>query len=144
MSDPRSPMDYSPPGPSVHGLLQARILAWVTISFSRGSSQPGDQTLVSSAADGLLHRRQILYLLSQQGSPYWPWVQLFTLPGTFDTILFESISPRNVYTELETIWTSVNWDIMQSFVIWGLLEEHQSELHQAEFKRNTICTLLKS
>ena len=31
-------MDYSPPGSSVHGILQARILEWVTISFSRGSS----------------------------------------------------------------------------------------------------------
>ena len=31
-------MDYSPPGPSVHGILQARMLEWVAISFSRGSS----------------------------------------------------------------------------------------------------------
>ena len=35
---------YSPPGPSVHGILQARILEWVAIPFSRGSSQPKDQT----------------------------------------------------------------------------------------------------
>ena len=33
------PMDCSPPGSSVHGILQARILEWVAISFSRGSSQ---------------------------------------------------------------------------------------------------------
>ena len=32
------PMDYSPPDSSVHGILQARILGWVVISFSRGSS----------------------------------------------------------------------------------------------------------
>ena len=31
-------MDYSPPGSSVHGILQARILEWVAIPFSRGSS----------------------------------------------------------------------------------------------------------
>ena len=31
------PMDYSPPGSSVHGILQTRILEWVAISFSRGS-----------------------------------------------------------------------------------------------------------
>ena len=37
-------MDYSPLGSSVHGILQARILEWVTISFSRGSSQLRDQT----------------------------------------------------------------------------------------------------
>ena len=32
------PVDCSPPGSSVHGILQARILEWVAISFSRGSS----------------------------------------------------------------------------------------------------------
>ena len=35
------PMDCGPPGFSVHGILQARILEWVTIPISRGSSQPG-------------------------------------------------------------------------------------------------------
>ena len=38
------PMDCSPPGSSVHGILQARILEWVTIPFSSGSSQSRDQT----------------------------------------------------------------------------------------------------
>ena len=36
------PMDYSPPGFSVHGIFQARILQWVAISFSRRSSRPRD------------------------------------------------------------------------------------------------------
>ena len=36
------PMDCSPPGSSIHGMFQARILEWVTISFSRGSSRPKD------------------------------------------------------------------------------------------------------
>ena len=36
------PMDCSPPGSSVHGILQARILEWVAISISRGSSQLRD------------------------------------------------------------------------------------------------------
>ena len=40
-------MDCSPPGSSVHGILQARILEWGAISFSRGSSWPRDQTQVS-------------------------------------------------------------------------------------------------
>ena len=38
------PMGYSLPGSSVHGISQARILEWVAISFSRGSSQTRDQT----------------------------------------------------------------------------------------------------
>ena len=42
-----NPMDYSPPGSSVHGILQARILESVAMSSSRGSSQPRDQSQVS-------------------------------------------------------------------------------------------------
>ena len=40
-------IDYSPPGSSVHGIFQARILEWVVIPFSRGSSWPRDGTWVS-------------------------------------------------------------------------------------------------
>ena len=42
-----NPMDYK-----VHGILQARILEWVAIPFSRGSSQPRDRTQVSRIAGG--------------------------------------------------------------------------------------------
>ena len=41
------PMDCSLPGSSVHGILQARLLEWVTILFFRASSQPRDWTQVS-------------------------------------------------------------------------------------------------
>ena len=41
------PMDCSPPGSSVDGIFQAMILEWIAISFSRGSSQPKEQTHVS-------------------------------------------------------------------------------------------------
>ena len=44
------PMDYSPPGSSVLGISQARTLEWLDISFSKGSSQPRDQTQVSCIA----------------------------------------------------------------------------------------------
>ena len=47
-----NPMDCSLPGSSVHGISQARVLEWVVISFSRGSSQPRDQTWVSCIAGG--------------------------------------------------------------------------------------------
>ena len=55
-------MDCNPPGSSVHGILQARTLEWVAISFSRGFPSQGLNS-------GLLHCRQILYHLSHQGSP---------------------------------------------------------------------------
>ena len=44
------PMNCSLPGSSVHGISQVRILQWVVIPFSRGSSQPRDQTQVSCTA----------------------------------------------------------------------------------------------
>ena len=59
MSDSLRPMDCGPPDSSVHGILQARILELVAISFSRGSSWPGDRTQVSCIAG--------LYWLSHQG-----------------------------------------------------------------------------
>ena len=45
------PKDCSPLGSSVHGILQARILEWVAIPFSRESSQSRDQTWVFRIAD---------------------------------------------------------------------------------------------
>ena len=47
VSDSVRPMDCSPPGSSVHGILQARVLEWVAISSSRGSSQPSNWTQIS-------------------------------------------------------------------------------------------------
>ena len=47
------PTDCSPPVSSVHGILQARTLEWITIPFSRGSSWPRDQTQVSCIAGKL-------------------------------------------------------------------------------------------
>ena len=47
VSDSCDPMDYSPPDSSVHGVLQARILEWVSTPSSRGSSRPRDGTHIS-------------------------------------------------------------------------------------------------
>ena len=47
-----NPMDCSLPGSSVHGILRARILEYAAIPFSRGFSQPRDQTQVSHIAGG--------------------------------------------------------------------------------------------
>ena len=46
-----NPVDCRPPGFSVYGISQARILEWVSISFSRGSSRPRDRTWVSRIVD---------------------------------------------------------------------------------------------
>ena len=56
------PIDCSPPGSSVHAILQARMLEWVAMPSSRGSSQPRDQTCISCIGGGSL-------LLSHWGRP---------------------------------------------------------------------------
>ena len=53
------PMDCSPPGSSVHGILQTRIVEWVVMPSARGSSQPRDQPLVSCTAGGFFTYRAI-------------------------------------------------------------------------------------
>ena len=62
------PMDCSPPGSSVHGIFQARILEWVAISSSRGSSRPRDQTHVSCVS---CIGRWVLYHWATWGSLNW-------------------------------------------------------------------------
>ena len=50
------PTDCSPPGSSVHGILQARVLEQVAVPFSMGSSQPGDQTRFPYIGRRILYR----------------------------------------------------------------------------------------
>ena len=58
------PMDCSPPGFSVYGFSQARILECIAISFSRGSSPPRNQTCISCTG------RQTLYHWATEEVPY--------------------------------------------------------------------------
>ena len=50
LPEPPDPLDYSPPGFYINGALQTRILEWVVIPFSSGSSQSRDQTWVLCTA----------------------------------------------------------------------------------------------
>ena len=50
VSNSLGPMYWSPLGSSVHGILQARILEWVAVPCSRGSSQDGDQSCISCSS----------------------------------------------------------------------------------------------
>ena len=79
MSNSCNPMGCILPGSPVHGILQARILEWVAISFSRGSSQPRDQTQVSCIASRFFTiwaTREYLFLLT-----LWPHQPMVTCPS---------------------------------------------------------------
>ena len=66
---------YSPPGSSVHGILQGRILEWVAISFSRESSRLRDQTQISHIADRCFYplRHQGNSVITQGDVNYCPY-----------------------------------------------------------------------
>ena len=103
------PMDYT-----VHGILQVRILEWVAILFSRGSSQPRDRTQVSNP--GLLHCRWILYQLSRKGSPR-------ILEGITYPVARGSSQPRN-RTRVSCIAGEffTNWAIREALIVVKLIQ----------------------
>ena len=88
------PMGYSPPDSCIHGIVQARILEWLDISFSRGSSQPRDQTQVSLTASRLFTIKATLgsHFLLPKDHPHmvmtshgWP----ITLPSVPSPLLLQ-------------------------------------------------------
>ena len=74
-----------PPGFSVHGILQTSILQWVAISFSRGSSQPRDQTCISCIGKRILYHwamGEAQYLESYNVIPWFP-PSIYTFPSHY-------------------------------------------------------------
>ena len=83
------------PGPSVHGILQARILEWIAMPFPRGSSQPRDWTHVSYIS---CIGKQVLYHLCHLGSP--------RMHGTWDLMKAQ----ENAFTIVTTSIMKIKWD----------------------------------
>ena len=86
------PMDCSPPGSSVHVILQARILAWVAMPSSRGSSYPGIEP-------GSPAFQRDSYHLTHQGSPAWHCLSYLT----FSFFLSFYVQLRIMYHQLSNI-----------------------------------------
>ena len=80
-------MNSSPSGSSVHGILQARILEWLAVPFSRGSSQPRDWTQVFRIAG-----RFFYHLRHQEAQEYWSGEPVSS-PGDLSDPGIESSSP---------------------------------------------------
>ena len=94
VSDSCDPMDCSPPDSSVHGILQARILEWIAISFSRGSSQPRDRTHISCVGRQILYcwaTRKVLAIMSRD------WINIYWINDLkwLISILFLCLSEVN-------------------------------------------------
>ena len=118
------PMDCSLSGSSIHGIFQARALEWVAISFSRGSSQPRDQTQVSR----IVGRRftvwatNLLWKARTQEQPHWRrcigWgVGKRNLISALS--LSVELSPNlHVFTNPETFLTLSLWVFFKEDASW--------------------------
>ena len=85
------PIECSPQGSSVHGILQERILEWVAIPFSRGIFPTQGSNL------GLLHCRQILYHLSHQVNPYTSIFNFRTYSQTLSQSGYRNLHPHQQF-----------------------------------------------
>ena len=85
------PMDCNPQGSSVHGILQARILEWVAISSSRGSSQPRDRTQVSCIVGGFF--------------AIWATREAQTSSGHLLSIITVDVFKDDLFLFIQTLWS---------------------------------------
>ena len=98
-------MDFGPACPSVHGISQARIVEWVAISFSRGSSWPRDQTRVTYIA----------------GRFFYCWATKEALIETTyqcnrQVLIMEGVADAFTTVLLLIIYIRVSWQLSQWFI----------------------------
>ena len=134
------PMDYSPPDSSVHGLLQAGILQWVAILFSRGSSQPRDRTrhLPHWEADSLPLSREGGQRISAPDCPLL--LQIPVLPHNQSK---KKLSNGLAYKLMKRCWVPFNWEhfslTQNEPNLWTAIQLHQNLAnYSAQFSRDHL------
>ena len=120
------PMDCSQPGSSVHGISQARILEWVTMSFSRGSSRPGNGTCVSWIAGRF-------FTTEPPGKPIVSPSFLYALPG-------ESHGQRSLAGYIQSIGSQrvrYDWALKHTLPVFSqpLTSAFALKLHQTDWSQ---------
>ena len=111
------PMDCSLPGSSVHGIFQARVLEWVAISFSSGSSQPRDRTRVSRISG-----RRFTIWATREARPFSRVPQKWNLlPPQLPSFHNPSISPGQKQLLLPSLSSNPFSVLIGSFSLFMLL-----------------------
>ena len=117
-------MDCSLPGSSVHGISQARILEWVAISFSRGSSWPRNWTQVSCIGRWILYHwatREALYM-------YKYLLGELQRPHTFQTTYYTG-APLKEVAETPTSLCWLHGDLLHRTAVWKALQRNCTGRH---------------
>ena len=122
-------MDCSPPGSSIYGLLQARILEWGAIPFSRGSSRPRDQTQVSCIAGRFFTTeppgKPQINKSSHKQSHFWNLEKMkqvsFKCSETMNTVFIHRTNNKNISIQFYSVRrrkqrTRENW--ISSYLAW--------------------------
>ena len=109
-------MDCSPPGSSVHGILQARILEWVDIPFSRGSSvpdpgiEPGSPTLQADSLPSETQRKPFLLIKkNQKYQLHSCWDYTHSLIATADWLRTQEIFEINLFILIGGNYFTLLW-----------------------------------
>ena len=125
-------MNCSPPGSSDHGILQAKILQWAAISYSRGSSQPRDQTCVSCIS---CIGRWILYSWHNQGmgnSFFFKYLFIYL------AVLGLSCSMRNLCPYLQDLCCDMRYPF--SCGMWNLVHAQGWNLSPLHWELRVLAT----
>ena len=132
------PMDCSQPGFSIHGILQARMLEWVAMPFSRGSSQPRDQTQVSCIGGLVLHQ------LSYKGSPASGrgYINFFRQRGRvpWGRSLRMSVVVQSLNQSCLTLCDPMDCSMLGFPVLHCLPEFYQTPVHWVQWCHPTISS----
>ena len=132
-------MDCRPPGTSVHGILQARILEWMVISFSRGSFQPRERIRVScvccTASVFLTTEPPGVAIKPTEGVTLWVCVHLCFLVQMHYDLLWKVWIPRRWVSSL--IWIDADLSAMPQVKI-------QAFISHMNFNIAVDCTCIHS
>ena len=116
-----NPVDFSLPGSSVHGIFQARVLAWVAISYSRGSSRPRDQTCISCVS--CIGRRILYHCITREDLEYYT-VTKKSLPSTYHHICW--ISSPSIYEILPQAKLFCVWKLISVTTNLKLMDQNHT------------------
>ena len=116
-------MDCSLPGFPVHGILQARILEWVAVSFSRGSSQSRDGTRVSCIVGGCftlwaMERQSIMNIKYNRLHNFQSQIVFVSKPFTWKGIFPHLLIWTGLWLPLMTrVWKNGGYVLLYSFTL---------------------------